>query len=101
MITKLAWCGSAKTDGAIPAAFRKDRQPLRLFENRASFPGAPLFNVYRAGCEDMTFQCSAREVDRNLSRRGWDRRENRPPNARGQCRMERTVGETALVWNRK
>ena len=57
MITKLRVVRFAQKQTArFRAAFRKDRQPLRLFENQASFPGAPLFNVYRAGCEEMTFQ---------------------------------------------
>src|SRR5437764_925661 len=51
MITKLRVVRFAQKQTArFRAAFRKDRQPLRLFENRASFPGAPLFNVYRASC---------------------------------------------------
>src|SRR3954465_1131192 len=57
MITKLRVVRFAQNKRArFPAAFRKDRQPLRLFENRANFPGSPIFNVYRAGCEEMTFQ---------------------------------------------
>src|SRR5438552_15291825 len=37
------------------AAIHTERQPLRLFEKDARFPGAPVFNVYRAGCEELTF----------------------------------------------
>ena len=65
MITKLRVVQFARKQAArFRAAFRKDRQPLRLFENHSKFPGAPLFNVYRAGCEEMTFQLlGSAEVD--------------------------------------
>src|SRR5437870_9368558 len=53
MITKLRVIRFARKQNArLLAAFRQDRQPLRLFEKNASFPGSPVFNVYRAGCED-------------------------------------------------
>src|SRR5438045_6739854 len=56
MITKLRVIQFARKQAArFRAAFRKDRQPLRLFENHARFQGAPLFNVYSAGCEGRTF----------------------------------------------
>src|SRR2546423_12318414 len=56
-ITKLRVIQFARKQTAqFRAAFRKDRQPLRLFENTAKFPAAPLFNVYRARGEGMTFQ---------------------------------------------
>ena len=49
MITKLRVVRFARKQTAhFRAAFRQDRQPLRLFENNARFPGSPLFNVYRA-----------------------------------------------------
>src|SRR5438046_4936457 len=56
MITKLRVIRFAQRQNArFLAAFRQDRQPLRLFEKNARFPGSPVFNVYRAGCEEMTF----------------------------------------------
>ena len=55
MITKLRVIRFARKQNArFLAAFHKDRQPLRLFEKNARFPGAPVFNVYRAGCEDIS-----------------------------------------------
>src|SRR2546423_12793388 len=57
MITKLRVIQFARKQTAgFRGAFRKDGQPLRLFENPAKFPGAPLFNVYLAGCEEMAVQ---------------------------------------------
>src|SRR5438477_4216046 len=62
MITKLRVIQFARKQNArFLQAFRQDRQPLRLLENNARFPGSPLFYVYRAGCQEITFQllCSA------------------------------------------
>src|SRR2546425_11085731 len=57
MITKLRVIQFAKKQNVrFRAAFRQDRQPLRLFEKNARFPGSPNFNVYRAGCQELTFQ---------------------------------------------
>src|SRR4026208_2548177 len=55
MITKLRVIRFARKQNAcFLAAFRQDRQPLRLFEKHARFPGSPVFNVYRAGGEAMS-----------------------------------------------
>lgn len=78
--------------------FRADRQPLRLFEAGARYEGAPLYNVYRAGCNELTFHLlGATEVDETF--RG--RLEIADPINSAQMRavtsaMERAVGETAL-----
>ena len=74
MITKLRVVQFARKQTArFRASFRKDRQPLRLFENRAHFPGAPLFNVYQAGCEEMTFHLlGSSEVDETFKALGLE-----------------------------
>src|SRR5438045_2758191 len=79
-------------------AFRQDRQPLRLFERNARFPGAPLFNVYRAGCEEMAFQMlGSAEVDETFRARLWSGEKNSPAQMNAvSAAMERAVGETAL-----
>src|SRR6476620_12632978 len=71
MVTKLRVIQFARKQTArFRSAFRKDRQPLRLFENHARFPGAPLFNVYHAGCEEMSFQLlGSAEVDETFRAR--------------------------------
>src|ERR1700760_705211 len=33
--------------------FRADRQPLRIYETRLPYDGAPVFEVYHAGCQEM------------------------------------------------
>ena len=99
MVTKLRVVRFARGQSArFRAAFRKDRQPLRLFENNARFPGSPLFNVYRAGCEEMTFHLlGSAEVDETFRAR-LARAEKITPAQMGAVKvaMERAVGETAL-----
>ena len=98
MITKLRVIQFARKQTArFRGAFRKDRQPLRLFENHAKFPGAPLFNVYRAGCEEMAFQLlGSAEVDETFRARldGADKIAPAQMHAVNAA-MERAVGETA------
>ncbi|MFN2475232.1 MAG: MotA/TolQ/ExbB proton channel family protein [Chthoniobacterales bacterium] len=99
MITKLRVVRFARGQSArFRAAFRKDRQPLRLFENKARFPGSPLFNVYQAGCEEMTFHLlGSTEVDDTFRAR-LGAADKITPAQMGAVRvaMERAVGETAL-----
>src|SRR5437588_6369788 len=99
MITKLRVIQFARKQATrFRAAFRKDRQPLRLFENHARFPGAPLFSVYRAGCEEMTFQLlGSAEVDETFRARLGIADKITPAQMHAvNAAMERAVGETAL-----
>ncbi len=99
MITKMRVVRFAKRQTAnFRAAFRQDRQPLRLFESGARFPGSPLFNVYRAGCEEMTFHLlGSSEVDETFRAR-LEIADKISPAQMGAvtAAMERAVGETAL-----
>src|ERR1700751_5858217 len=99
MITKLRVIRFARRQNArFLAAFHKDRQPLRLFEKNARFPGAPVFNVYRAGCEEMTFHLlGSSEVDDTFRARLEiaDKISSAQMGAVNAA-MERAVGETAL-----
>ncbi len=78
--------------------FRTDRQPLRIYTDRIRFDGAPLFAVYKAGCQELTFQLlGSAEVDETFR----DRLDSAPRISPAQMRvvisaMERAVGETAL-----
>ena len=71
MLTKLRVVQFAgKQNARFLHAFRQDRQPLRLLEKNARFPGSPLFNVYRAGCQEVTFQLlGSAEVDETFKAR--------------------------------
>jgi biopolymer transport protein TolQ len=78
--------------------FRTDRQPLRIYTNGIRFDGAPLFAVYKAGCQELTFQLlGSAEVDETFRAR----LDSAPRISPAQMRvvvsaMERAVGETAL-----
>ncbi|HEV2046079.1 MAG TPA: MotA/TolQ/ExbB proton channel family protein [Chthoniobacterales bacterium] len=99
MITKLRVIQFArKQNERFLAAFRQDRQPLRLFEKNARFSGSPNFNVYRAGCQEMTFHLlGSPEVDETFRAR-LDVADKISPAQMGAvtAAMERAVGETAL-----
>ncbi len=99
MITKMRVVQFARKQSArFHASFRQDRQPLRLFEKNARFPGAPIFNVYRAGCQELAFHLvGSTEVDETFRSR-LDTAEKVTPAQMHTvtAAMERAVGETAL-----
>jgi biopolymer transport protein TolQ len=99
MITKLRVIQFARRQNArFLAAFHQDRQPLRLFEKNARFPGSPVFSVYRAGCQEMTFHLlGSAEVDETFRAR-LEIADKISPVQMGAVNvaMERAVGETAL-----
>ena len=99
MLTKLRVVQFARKQNArFHHGFRQDRQPLRLFEKNARFPGSPLFNVYRAGCQEITFQLlGSAEVDETFKAR-LGIADKISPAQMGSvvAAMERAVGETAL-----
>ena len=99
MITKLRVVRFArKQTERFRGAFRKDRQPLRLFENNARFAGSPLFSVYRAGCQELAFHLlGATEVDETFRAR-LEIADKITPAQMGAVNvaMDRAVGETAL-----
>jgi biopolymer transport protein ExbB/TolQ len=78
--------------------FRADRQPLRLYTLGARFDGTPLYDVYLAGCEELTFHLlGSAEVDETFKAR----LEIATPISAAQMRavesaMERAVGEGSL-----
>ena len=99
MITKLRVIQFAKKQNLrFRAAFRQDRQPLRLFEKNARFAGSPNFNVYRAGCQELTFQLlGSAEVDETFRARLEIADKISPAQMHAvNAAMERAVGETAL-----
>ncbi len=99
MVTKLRVIQFAKKQNTrFRAAFRQDRQPLRLFEKNARFAGSPNFNVYRAGCQEVTFQMlGSAEVDETFRARLDISDKISPAQMHAvTAAMERAVGETAL-----
>jgi biopolymer transport protein ExbB/TolQ len=79
-------------------AFRADRQPLKLYTERARFEGTPIFSVYRAGCRELTFQLlGSAEVDDTFKARLESAIKISPAQMRViSTAMERAVGEAAL-----
>jgi len=99
MITKLRVIQLAKSQARhFLERFRADRQPLRLYEHQARFEGTPLFEVYRAGCRELTFHLlGSPEVDDTFRAR-LDGAKVSPSQMRAvQVAMERAVGEGALA----
>src|SRR5437660_12093625 len=89
---------AGKQNARFLAALRHDRQPLRLFEKNARLPRPPNFNVYRAGCQEMTFHLlGSPEVDETFRAR-LEIADKISPAQMGavNAAMERAVGETAL-----
>ncbi len=99
MVTKMRVVQFARkqTDRFL-AAFRQDRQPLRLFESSVRFPGSPVFSVYRAGCEELTFHLlGSAEIDETFRARLEIADKITPAQMHAvNAAMERAVGETAL-----
>jgi len=71
---------------------------LRLYERNARFTGAPIFNVYRAGCEELAFHLlGSAEVDETFRARLGIADKISPAQMNAvRAAMERAVGETAL-----
>ncbi len=99
MVTKIRLLNHARRQNDdFLGHFRSDREPLRLFRDGANFEGAPAFTVYRAGCEELTFQLlGSTEIDETFHAR----LEMAPKISAVQHRavetaMDRAVGEEAL-----
>ena len=99
MVTKMRVIQFArKQSDRFLAAFRQDRQPLRMFESDARFPGSPVFKVYRAGCHELTFHLlGSAEIDETFRARLEIADKITPAQMHAvSAAMERAVGETAL-----
>ncbi len=99
MVTKIRTIQLARRQTArFIAQFRADRRPLRLYEGGLRFDGAPLFNVYEAGCHEMTFHLlGSTEVDETFRSRLEIADKISPAQLRAvNAAMERAVGESAL-----
>ncbi|HEX4083361.1 MAG TPA: MotA/TolQ/ExbB proton channel family protein [Chthoniobacteraceae bacterium] len=99
MWTKLRVVRFAKRQARdFRAHFRADRQPLRLYTLRARFEGTPLYDVYVAGCEELTFHLlGSAEVDETFKARLETATPISPAQMRAvESAMERAVGESTL-----
>ena len=99
MITKIRELGFAKSQsGRFMALFHRDREPLTIFETGLEFEGSPLYEIYRAGCEELCFQVlGSTEVDETFKSRLKYADRITPAQMRSvQAAMERAVGESSL-----
>lgn len=99
MVTKIRMIRLAQTQArAFLDKFRADRQPLRLYESKGRFDGTPIFNVYKAGCRELTFHLlGSPDVDDTFRARLDSALKITPSQMRAvQSAMERAVGESAL-----
>ena len=99
MITKFRMIRFArKQTERFYAIFRKNRQPLHLYEAGISFEGSPAYAVYLAGCEELSFQMlGSSEVDDTFSARVEVADRISPSQMRAvSVAMERAVGESGL-----
>lgn len=99
MITKFRQLRFARKQSArFMALFRRDRQPLRIFESGVHFEGSPLFRIYKAGVSEFCFQMlGSTEVDETFRARLNESDRISPAQMRSvTAAMERAVGESAL-----
>ena len=99
MITKIRVLNFAKSQSErFMALFRRDREPLNIFETGLEFEGSPLFEIYKAGCEELCFQVlGSTEVDETFKARLKYAERITPAQMRSvQAAMERAVGESSL-----
>lgn len=99
MITKFRMIRFArKQTERFYAIFRKNRQPLHLYEAGISFEGSPAYAVYLAGCEELSFQMlGSSEVDDTFTARIEVADRISPSQMRAvSVAMERAVGESGL-----
>jgi biopolymer transport protein ExbB/TolQ len=99
MITKFRMIRFArKQTERFYAIFRKNRQPLHLYEAGITFEGSPAYAVYQAGCEELSFQMlGSSEVDDTFAARVEVADRISPSQMRAvSVAMERAVGESGL-----
>jgi biopolymer transport protein ExbB/TolQ len=99
IVTKIRVLNFARRQSArFAALFRRDRLPLKVFEQGLRFDGSPLFEIYQAGCSELCFQMlGSSEVDETFRARVDSADKISPAQMRAvQAAMERAVGETAL-----
>jgi len=99
MITKFRMIRFArKQTERFFAIFKKNRQPLHVYETGLFFEGSPAYAVYRAGCEELAYQMlGSGEVDDTFSARVEVADRISPAQMRSvTAAMERAVGESGL-----
>lgn len=99
MVTKIRYLNFARRQSArFSSLFRRDRTPLRIYEQGVHFDGSPLYQIYQAGCAELCFQLlGSTEVDETFKARLDSADKITPAQMRAvTVAMERAVGEAAL-----
>lgn len=99
MVTKMRNLRFARVQSErFSALFHRDRQPLRIYEQEITFEGCPLYDIYRAGCDEIAFQMlGSTEIDETFHARVQSAPKITPSQMRAvTAAMERAVGESAL-----
>ena len=99
MITKFRMIRFArKQTERFSAIFKKNRQPLHVYETGLFFEGSPTWAVYRAGCEELAYQMlGSVEVDDTFAARVEVAYRISPAQMRSvTAAIERAVGESGL-----
>ena len=79
--------------------FRTARKPLAIYQNRETYPDSPAYQVYLAGCRELTFHLlGTPEIDETFSTRLAEA-DRISPTVMNSVRsaLEREVGEQALA----
>jgi biopolymer transport protein ExbB/TolQ len=99
MVTKIRYLNFARRQSErFSALFRRDRAPLRIYEQGIHFEGSPLYEIYKAGCVELCFQLlGSSEVDETFRARLEAAGKMSPAQMRAvTAAMERAVGEAGL-----
>ena len=99
MITKFRMIRFArKQTERFSAIFKKNRQPLQVYETGLFFECSPTWAVYREGCEELAYQMlGSVEVDDTFAARVEVADRISPAQMRSvTAAMERAVGESGL-----
>ncbi|QQY08452.1 MAG: MotA/TolQ/ExbB proton channel family protein [Candidatus Xiphinematobacter sp.] len=96
---KLTGLRTAKERNArFVTTFRQGQSPLRIYEERIPFGGSPLFEVYKAGCEELRFQLlSTTTMDEGMHSRVINTKQISPRQIRPiVAAMEQAIVESTL-----
>jgi biopolymer transport protein TolQ len=99
MVTKIRYLNFARRQSErFSTLFRRERSPLKIYEQGLHFDGSPLYNIYKVGCVELCFQLlGSSEVDETFRGRLEMAGKMSPAQMRAvTAAMERAVGEAGL-----
>jgi biopolymer transport protein TolQ len=99
MVTKIRYLNLARRQSErFSALFRRERAPLKIYEQGLHFEVSPLYEIYKAGCVELCFQLlGSSDVDESFRARLDAAGKMSPAQMRAvTAAMERAVGEAGL-----